>query len=147
MTLAGQAPPPVAASGRWQRLSTPLITTGALATATLALRLRDPHDAGSWGFCPSQVLFGVSCPGCGGLRAVNDLTHGDVAGAASSNLLLVLATPVVAWVLVTWIVGAWQGRRRTPRWVQSPVVLSVWLAGIVVFTIVRNLPVGAWLAP
>lgn len=147
MTLAGQAPSPVAASGRWQRLSTPLITTGALATATLALRLRDPHDAGSWGFCPSQVLFGVSCPGCGGLRAVNDLTHGDVVGAASSNLLLVLAAPVVAWVLVTWIVGAWQGRQRTPRWVQSPVVLSVWLAGIVVFTIVRNLPVGAWLAP
>ncbi|MCB0907028.1 MAG: DUF2752 domain-containing protein [Nocardioidaceae bacterium] len=147
MTLAGHAPATVATSGRWQRLSTPLITTGALATATLALRLRDPHDAGSWGFCPSQVLFGVSCPGCGGLRAVNDLTHGDVVGAASSNLLLVLAAPVVAWVLATWIVGAWQGRSLTPRWVQSPIVLSVWLAGIVVFTVVRNLPVGAWLAP
>jgi hypothetical protein len=147
MTLAGQAPSPVAAGGRWQRLSTPLITTGALATATLALRLRDPHALGSWGFCPSQVLFGISCPGCGGLRAVNDLTHGDVVAAASSNLLLVLATPVVAWVLVTWIVGAWQGRSLTPRWVQSPVFFSAWLAAIVVFTVARNLPVGAWLAP
>ena len=72
---------------------------------------------------------------------------GDVIAAASSNLLLVLAAPVVAWVLVTWIVGAWQGRSLTPRWVQSPVFLSMWLAAIVVFTVARNLPVGSWLAP
>jgi len=147
MTAAGQTFTPVAQRGRWERLSLPLITAGALATATVALRLRDPHDAGSWGFCPSRVLFGVSCPGCGGLRAVNDLTHGDVVGAASSNLLLVLATPVVAWVFLTWFLGAWQGRSRTPRWLVSPAFSTAWVATIVVFTIVRNTPVGAWLAP
>ena len=45
-------------------------------------------------------MTGAWCPGCGSLRAVNDLTHGDVLAAASSNLVLVLALPVLAllWV-------------------------------------------------
>ena len=47
--------------------------------ATIALRLRDPHDSGSWGYCPWKLLTGLDCPGCGALRAVNDLTHGDLA--------------------------------------------------------------------
>ena len=35
------------------------------------------------------AAVGIWCPACGGLRAVNDLTNGDVLGAASSNLVFV----------------------------------------------------------
>ena len=52
----------------------PALTIGGLSLATLALHLRDPHSSGTWGYCPSALL-GFSCPGCGGLRAVNDLTR------------------------------------------------------------------------
>ena len=38
---------------------------------------------------PILAITGRPCPGCGGLRAVNDLTNGDVAGALSSNLMAV----------------------------------------------------------
>ena len=63
----------------------PTALVGGLGLATLALHLRDPHDSYSWGLCPSSVL-GLACPGCGGLRAVNDLTNLRLADAASSNV-------------------------------------------------------------
>ena len=51
--------------------------------------------------------MGVYCPGCGGLRAVNDLTNGDLGAAASSNLLLVVLLPVAVLWLLRWSRGRW----------------------------------------
>ena len=71
----------------------------------MALHLRDPHEQGAWGLCPTQAFFGIECPGCGGLRAVNDLTNLQVLDAASSNLLFVAALPVLAYVFARWTPG------------------------------------------
>ena len=55
------------------------------------------------------MLTGTYCPACGGLRAVNDLTRGDVAGAASSNLVFVASLPLLAaWWLRSMLDG-WRG--------------------------------------
>lgn len=141
--LAPTAPPPT----RRERVRAPALTIGALAATTLALRLRDPHVGGSWGICPSAAL-GFWCPGCGGLRAVNDLTHGDVASAASSNLLLVVAMPGVVALLALWAVSRWQGRAMPRLQARAAsVVLVVGLGVVAAFTLARNLPLGAWLAP
>jgi hypothetical protein len=122
-----------------------LATITGLAAATLALYVRDPHASGSWGYCPISLL-GFYCPGCGGLRAVNDLTHGDLAGAVSSNALLILAMPFAVFLLARWAVDAWQGRQRGLPTLSSWPMLSAVIALITVFTLVRNLP-GSWLAP
>ncbi len=81
--------------------------------ASVLLHLRDPHRGGSWGYCPWLLLTGTYCPGCGGLRAVNDLTRGDLAAAASSNLLLVGSLPLllVAWWCRRMLLG-WRGVTR-----------------------------------
>lgn len=124
----------------------PVATIGTLAVATLALRLRDPHQSGSWGYCPTALL-GLSCPACGGLRAVNDLTHGDVAAAASSNLLLLVLAPFVVVGLAVWTLDRWRG---VERGIPAPVQRWMWGIGVgvaIVFTIARNTPAGAWLAP
>jgi Protein of unknown function (DUF2752) len=123
----------------------PVATITGLAVATIALYVRDPHASGSWGYCPSALL-GFYCPGCGGLRAVNDLTHGDLAAAVSSNALLILAMPFAVFLLARWAVDAWQGRQRGLPTLSSWPVLSLVIALITVFTLVRNLP-GSWLAP
>ena len=60
--------------GRWDRMRSPLLAIGGLSAATLALHVRDPHESYSWGICPSAAM-GLSCPGCGGLRAVNCLLY------------------------------------------------------------------------
>lgn len=147
MTLAPA--PPAAGPGRLQRLAPPLATGGMVALGTLALHLRDPHVSGSWGLCP-VALVGLACPFCGSLRAVNDLTHLDVGAAASSNLLLVLAVPIVLalWgrrLVVLWRAGDGPAAPRplaAPRWLWFTL-----LAAVAVFTLARNLPIGAWLAP
>ncbi len=100
--------------GRLRRLAVPAATFGGLAIATAALHFRDPHIDGSWGLCPSAAIFGIYCPGCGGLRAVNDLTHGDLGSAASSNLLFFVSIPLVVFLLARWGYDAWRGSRPRP---------------------------------
>lgn len=132
---------------RLRRVKPHLVLAGGVLVVSLALHLRDPHDQGSWGFCPWLVATGTSCPGCGGLRAVNDLTHGDVAAAASSNLLLVGTLPIVAALWARSLVQAWRGRRRPlPNRVVG-VASGLGVLAIVAFWIARNVPAGSWLAP
>lgn len=129
------------------RVRPPLLAIGGLAAAAAALHFRDPHVEGSWGFCPT-TLMGIYCPGCGGLRAVNDLTNGDVLSAASSNLLLVVAAPFVAAALLLWLVDSWRGTRRHLAWGRVPIpAYALGIATIVAFAISRNLEFGSWLAP
>jgi len=134
------------AASRWQRMLAPAITVGSLGLATVALHFRDPHASGSWGMCPSAML-GISCPGCGGLRAVNDLTNLQLADAASSNLLFVLALPLILFGIFRWVTDEWRGTIRAPRpgllWPATTGVVVL----LVVFTVLRNLPQVAWLAP
>lgn len=141
-TYAPTAPP----ATRGRRLLAPGLTIGGLALATLALHLRDPHVDGSWGFCPSAAV-GIYCPGCGGLRAVNDLTHGEVGAALSSNLVVTALLPVAVVLLGLWAVDRWRGHSRQVAWPR----LRPWVLGLVLvlvaFAVLRNTGPGAWLAP
>lgn len=133
---------------RARRLASPLAAGGLVLAATAALAVRDPHQQGSWGVCPTALL-GFDCPLCGSLRAVHDLTAGDLAAAASSNLLLVVALPVVVALWVRRVVKLSRGPvppvdlARVPR-------AAWWTLGLVVlvFTLLRNtgVPPGPWLA-
>jgi hypothetical protein len=144
---AGARPPGAAyAASRWRRVAAPAATIGGLALATLALHLRDPHESGSWGYCPSAML-GVYCPGCGGLRAVNDLTDGQVGAAASSNLLFVVVLPLLVLLLARWAYERWTGRVRNLEVRRAQMFLIPLSVAGLIFTVLRNLPVGSWLAP
>jgi hypothetical protein len=139
-------PAPIAVAPRWQRMVAPALTVGGLGAATLALHLRDPHEAGSWGLCPSAML-GIWCPGCGGLRAVNDLTDFRFADAASSNLVFVLALPFILFVLGRWVVDEWRGTTRVPHPRTTRFLATGAVTTLAVFTVLRNLPWFGWLAP
>jgi hypothetical protein len=141
---AAQGARPGPAPSRARRVAGPLLTIAGLGVATTALALRDPHRHGSWGLCPSRAI-GIDCPGCGGLRAVNDLTHGRLLDAASSNLYLVLAIPVVVLLLGRWMVDAWQGTERPASVLTTPLLVTAALV-LVFFTVLRNVPAFGWLA-
>jgi hypothetical protein len=113
---------------------------------TLALHVRDPHTSGSWGMCPFKLFTGLDCPGCGGLRAVNDLTNGDLTAAASSNLVFVLLVPVLVVWWARWALRSWKGSPAPERDAGRARVLAVGLGvAALVFWVVRNTPWGAWL--
>lgn len=131
---------------RRDRMVAPLLTALVGSTAVTALAVRDPHAEGSWGVCPFLLLTGQPCPGCGGLRAVNDLTRLDVVGALSSNAFVVLMMGAVAVAWVGWVVRRWRGDdgplMRIGRTGGTVLVVS-----FVVFAVFRLTPWGSWLAP
>ena len=77
----------------------PLATAAAVGATALALHLRDPHQQGSWGVCPLYAVTGLYCPGCGGLRAINDITNGSFGAALGSNALVYPAAMITKIVL------------------------------------------------
>jgi len=131
---------------RARRLGGPVAVAATIGVATLALHLRDPHEQGSWGFCPFKALTGWDCPLCGGLRAVNDLGRGHLVDAAHSNLVLVASVPLVAALWLLWLRRSWTG--SSPRRLPAGVVRALVVAGAVVlvgFAVYRNTPWGsAW---
>ena len=129
-----------------RRVAWPLLAEAGLTLATVALHFRDPHQHGSWGFCPLYAATGIYCPGCGGLRAVNDLTRGDVGAALSSNVVVVALIPVAIVLLLVWTLDRWRGvERHLPQKAVRPVQWTG-LTLLLLFTVARNLP-GSWLAP
>lgn len=116
-----------------------------MGLAVVALHLRDPHVRGSWGFCPT-ALMGFDCPLCGGLRAVHHLSNIDVSAAVSSNLLVVAGAPIAVGLWLWALLRAWRGLRPVSL---ERVPAGAWwtlLALLAVFGVVRNLPMGSWLA-
>jgi hypothetical protein len=137
----------VAPTSRARRVAPPLLLAAGLLAVSMALHVRDPHRSGSWGYCPWLLLTGTACPGCGGLRAVNDLTRGDVAAAFSSNALLVGSLPLVAALWTRSLVHRW--RDEPVSW---PPAVIAWAGAaalmlVLLFWVVRNLPFADGLAP
>ena len=101
------------------RLTAPALWAAAGLLAVGALAARDPHVHGTWGFCVFRSITGLPCPGCGGLRAVNDLAHGHVGAALASNAWVVLSLAGLVGV-----VGRVGGRpacgARPRRWPSTP---------------------------
>ena len=94
--------------------------------------------------CPFHAVTGLWCPLCGSLRGVGLAAHGHVLAALGSNLLLLVTVPVMAWGAVA-LAGV--GEVRGP-W--AAVSSRTWIGlGVfaLVYTVLRNLPLGNALAP
>ena len=132
-------------SARTTRLLSLLGMGAGVGIAVLALHVRDPHVQGSWGFCPT-ALMGFDCPFCGGLRAVHHLSNAELSAAASSNLFVVIGAPIAIALWIWAVLRAWRGQPRIG--VEHVPAAASWslLAVLVTFAVVRNLPMGSWLA-
>ena len=145
--MTATLPRAVDTRSRWQRLKVPTLLSGLLLAVSVLLHLRDPHRSGSWGYCPWLFLTGTYCPGCGGLRAVNDLTHGDLAAAASSNLLFVTSLPLVVGWWSRSMLDRWRGVTRAADARRVVALCILFGAVAITFAVVRNIGFGSWLAP
>jgi len=135
---ATQAPPLIARTRSWP---TPLILAlGFLAVVGLGLLfLFDPARHAFYPVCLFKKMTGYDCPGCGGLRSVHQLLRGDVGQAFRLNAMVVIALPLLGF----WAIrAAWRTTREDPSR-KRPVLLYAWLliTGIILFGVVRNLPV------
>lgn len=124
-----------------------MLVAGVVLAASVVLHVRDPHRGGSYLFCPWLLLTGTYCPGCGGLRAVNDLTNGQIGAAASSNLMFVGSIPLLLVFWSRWFLDRWRGVRRNVDQRQALAWALSFAAVSLVFWVVRNLPGLEWLRP
>ncbi|MEO7069673.1 MAG: DUF2752 domain-containing protein [Nostocoides sp.] len=122
-----------------RRLMGPGTVGLAAAGLATALALRDPHVSGSWGYCPFLLLTGHPCPGCGGLRATNDLLHGELTAALSSNAYAVLSIAALAVLWTAWVVRRVRSTTSALSLVSGRLGLW-WLAGLLAFGALRLLP-------
>jgi hypothetical protein len=139
--VASRVPPRLAERRRPAR-----VWLGAGALALLiggAILFRfDPAHHGFYPFCLFHKLTGLHCPGCGGVRALHQILHGNLVEALRLNALLFAGLAAGAWLVGRRVFG------RTPaRSVNGARWLWGFLAAAGVFFVVRNLPAFAWLSP
>ena len=143
---------------RARRLRAPLAVGAVTLLASAYVGLVDPNSPGHYPLCPTKAFTGLDCPGCGGLRSVHSLVHGDITGALDHNAFVVLVLVPLALVLWgRWLWRAWRGpdpdadgEADGPVDVPMPSAAVLWsvVALGLVFTIVRNVagvPALAWL--
>jgi hypothetical protein len=132
-------------TGRGTALRVPLGVAALAVAAAGVVALVDQNEPGHYPTCPFLAATGRFCPGCGALRSVHALTHGDLATAVGLNVLTVLGVAALVVIWLRWARRSWTGARRTT--VTPPAVLYSFLVVVVVFAVVRNMPGGALLAP
>ena len=128
------------------RLGAPLLVA-ALAGATCAtVWIADPTTPGGvLPVCPTKALLGLDCPGCGSLRMIYALMHGDLVSAVRFNAVAVVALLFLVVAYLTWtygrVVGSQIASWQNYRWSATVtlVVVSLWF-------VVRNLPFAPFTA-
>ncbi len=111
----------------------------ALAASVVMLRLFDPATSGIFPPCPVHYLTGWYCPGCGSLRAIHQLLHGNLRAAWALNPLTVVLLPFLTYGLVSFTIFEIRGQG-----LPQPFLRAGWIralcGAIILFGIVRNLP-------
>ena len=130
---------------RLRTVRAPLAVLGLASAVAAYVGSVNPHTPGHYPVCPFLALTGLHCPGCGSLRALHDLIHGDVTSALGLNLVAVAVLPLMAYWWLRWFGRSWRSAARTLP--AHPLPGWLLLSAIVVFWIARNLPIGAALAP
>ncbi|MGC3953507.1 MAG: DUF2752 domain-containing protein [Propionicimonas sp.] len=123
----------------------PWVTVGLIAWA--ATSIGSMPRAEILPECVIHQLTGIYCPGCGGLRAVFDLTRGELLSALRNNALLVL---IPVWLALGFLASSHRLLGRPflaghHRLLTRLAIASI--AVVTVFTIVRNQAWASWLQP
>ena len=91
--------------------------------------------------CMFYSFTGLYCPGCGSQRAISALTHGNILTAIRDNLLAVIALPFLMYSFIVLCINAFGQKHYHDKICYSPLFSNTVLVLIVIFTILRNIPV------
>ncbi len=136
-----QQAPGAGLATRLRSMWAPAAVVGVAGLGCAAILWGDPTTPGGpLPVCPTKLLLGIDCPGCGSMRMVYSLLHADLGAALRFNAVALLVLPLLAWAWVTWTRGRWRGRRVTSwqHWRWAPMVT---LVVTLLWWIVRNIPV------
>lgn len=111
------------------------IVAALVAVAIVVLFRFDPERSWFYPRCMFHTLTGLQCPGCGSLRSLHALFHGHLRRAFALNpLLFVGGTLAAILILVAKL------KPNSSINLSNPVILWSALIVVVLFWILRNLP-------
>jgi hypothetical protein len=106
--------------------------------AVYALYTFNPAKSAFYAPCPFHVLTGLYCPGCGSLRALHHLLHGDLAVAFEFNPLTVLSLPFLGYSFLSYATGGIR-RQSVPTVFVPPLFIWIYLGIVILFWVIRNI--------
>lgn len=120
-----------------RRLQALGLLLGGLAAVPL-LYFMNPAQSGWFAPCPFRWLTGWLCPGCGSLRAIHAVLHGEFGHAFHLNPLMVILLPLTLFLLARHMATVVRGAAERPL-----PAFAVWalLLLTIAFAVARNLPV------
>lgn len=104
------------------------------------LYLFNPSTSSSFPTCPFLALTGCSCPGCGSLRAIHQLTRGHLVAALGLNPFMVLSLPFISYFFASRAMLAFVGRPLKTFFLRPELIWAL-LGIILAYWILRNVPV------
>lgn len=128
------------------RLRAPFRVAVAAALVCTVVWIGDPTTPGGpFPVCPVKLLFGIDCPGCGTLRMLYSVLHGDLLAAVKFNALALAALALMLWAYVAWTYGCVVGR-RVWDWANYRWAAPLFLFSASAWFVVRNIPFGPFSA-
>ncbi|MFH1090495.1 MAG: DUF2752 domain-containing protein [Pseudomonadota bacterium] len=115
------------------------VLLGVIAAGGVCLFEFNPTASNLYPPCPFFALSGYYCPGCGTLRGLHRLFHGDLAGALGMNPLMVLSLPFLVYALGSFMSQAVLNRPWPKFFIPASFIWGL-LGLILVYWFLRNLP-------
>src|ERR1700722_4899252 len=111
-----------------------------MVVAGIVLYSYNPIDTHSiYPPCPFHYLTGFYCPGCGSLRAIHQLLHGNIISAIHFNILMILLLPLLIYEMFILPLFLLAGK-AIPHILGKGVKPLYLLVLIIGYWILRNIP-------
>jgi hypothetical protein len=88
--------------------------------------------------CPFHLITGFYCPGCGSLRGLHALLHGNITSAVNYNMLMVVLIPYLIYSFILFSYEEISGK-KLKRFFIKPVYIWLLLIFILIFWVLRNI--------
>ena len=116
-----------------------LVSASLLILVTLLIF--DPAETSFFPACPFHLITGLHCPGCGSLRAVHQLLHGNILNALDLNPLMVLFLPFLGCIAISYLSFLLTGKYLfSLRFTNSAKLCKIILWLFLIYWILRNIP-------
>ena len=114
-----------------------------MAAAAVHVAVNDPSAEGARFLpCVFHRTTGLWCPGCGLTRGAHALFQGDVQGAFGYNLFTPLAVVGIVLAWGVWTLRSFGHHVRSPIDRMPDTWARVLLVGVIVYGVLRNIPVA-----
>jgi len=125
-----------------------VIMTAAITAGSIILYHFNPATTNVFPSSPFRELTGLFCPGCGSLRGLHQLLHGNLVNALDLNPLMVLSLPFMFYSYVSYTMEVMSGRQLHTLFIH-PKFIRYLLYSIIAYWFLRNIPIEpfSWLAP